>query len=263
MAIFLSFAVIAILGLILGIGLAFADKKLKVEKDEKLLLLEEAMPGANCGGCGYAGCSAYAEAVFKGEAEPGLCSPGGQALAEKMGEILGVKVDVKEKMVAFIACRGNSEVTKKSYEYKGMEDCNALSLLLGGNLECKEGCLHMGSCAKVCPAGAISLDSENSYVVDKEKCIGCKKCVAVCPNGVIRMVPYSAEYLVACNSTESGAKVRKSCQRGCIGCRICVNKVDSSPFVVENNLSRNDYSKNQENAAKAAELCPAKCIIRR
>ena len=190
MAIFLAFIVIAVLGLVLGIGLQFAEGKLKVEKDEKLEELEASMPGANCGGCGFAGCSAYAAAVYKGEAEPGLCSPGGAALAKKMGEILGVEVEAKEREVAFIFCQGGADVTAKEFDYDGMGDCNAASLVLGGPNGCKEGCLHLGSCMAVCPTGAISRNEKGNLVVDKEKCIGCKKCAKVCPNGVIRMVPF-------------------------------------------------------------------------
>ena len=263
MSIVIAFIIVGVLGLLLGLGLAIADKKLAIEKDEKLIALEEAMPGANCGGCGFAGCTAYADAVYKGEAEPGLCSPGGAALAAKMGEILGVKVEAKEKMVAFVFCRGNSEVTKTDYEYKGMADCNAAALLQGGPSGCKEGCLHLGSCIAVCPAGAISKDEKGNVTVDKEKCIGCGKCVSVCPNNVIKLVPYSLEYICACNNHEPGGKVRKTCQVGCIGCKMCETKVQGSPFTVDSFLSYNDWNKDQSTAGEAAEICPQKCIVRR
>ena len=263
MAIFLAFIVIAVLGLVLGIGLQFAEGKLKVEKDAKLEELEAAMPGANCGGCGFAGCSAYAEAVYKGDAEAGLCSPGGAELAKKMGDILGIKVEAKEREVAFIFCQGSADVTSTEFNYSGMSDCNAASLLHGGPNGCKEGCLHLGSCMAVCPVGAISRREDGRLVVDKEKCIGCKKCTKVCPNGVIKMVPYSAKYLVACNNHESGAKVRTYCQVGCIGCKMCETKVENSPFKVDSFLSSNDFTKDQSNASKACEICPKKCIVER
>ena len=263
MSIVIAFIIVGVLGLLLGLGLAIADKKLAIEKDEKLIALEEAMPGANCGGCGFAGCTAYADAVYKGEAEPGLCSPGGAALAAKMGEILGVKVEAKEKMVAFVFCRGGKDVTKPDYEYKGMADCNAAALLQGGPSACKEGCLHLGSCISVYPVGVISKNADGDIVVDKEMCIGCGKCVAICPNHVIRLVPYSAEYICACNNHEPGGKVRKACQVGCIGCKMCETKVEGSPFKVENFLSVNDYHAPQDGAPAAAEICPQKCIIKR
>lgn len=263
MNILFAFLVLAILGLILGLCLAFAEKKLRVEKDKKLTELENIMPGANCGGCGYAGCSAYAEAVYSGKAKIGLCSPGGNRLAEKMGEILGVGVEQVEREVAFVHCDGSYEDTVTLFNYKGIDSCKAAQMLQGGPMACKEGCLHFGSCIAVCPTKAISKLPSGQIIVDKEKCIGCKACIGVCPTKVIRMVPYKAEYLVSCNNTEPGGKVKKICKVGCIGCQICVRKVDDSPFFVESFLSHNDYSKDQESAPRAKELCPQKCIVER
>jgi len=264
LSILIAFLVISVLGLILGFGLAVADKKLAVKKDEKLMQMESIMPGANCGGCGYAGCSAYAEAVYRGEAEIGLCSPGGSELAHKMGEIMGQSVDLSgEKMVAYVHCRGNAAVTGQDFQYKGIEDCNAAYLVQAGPNSCKEGCLHLGSCMAVCPAEAISRDSEGMIHVDKDKCIGCRKCTAVCPTGVIKMVPYSAEYAVSCNNHESGAKVRKICKVGCIGCKICQVKFPASGCKVESFLSTIDYAADHSELDKASEACPQKCIVKR
>ncbi len=260
MSILIAFIIVSVLGLLLGLGLAIAEKRLSVEQDKKLAELIENMPGANCGGCGFAGCSSYAEAVYTGKAEAGLCSPGGDALAKKMAEILGIEVKVKERMVAFIHCSGSLSATKIDYEYKGIEDCNAAALLEGGPMGCKEGCLHLGSCIAVCPVGAISRDEDGRVTVDREKCIGCGKCTTVCPNGVVKLVPYSASYIVACNNHLPGGKVKKICESGCIGCKICQLKVENSPFIVENFLSGNDYSKDQTSADKAMELCPQKSI---
>lgn len=127
-----AFGVLSVLGLLLGLGLSFAEKKLSVKKDERLALLEEIMPGANCGGCGFAGCSAYAEAVNNGTAAPGLCQPGGDELSRRMSEIVGVAAEKKERMVAFVFCSGSEAVTKKTFDYEGIEDCNALSRLRRG-----------------------------------------------------------------------------------------------------------------------------------
>ena len=263
-AILSAFLVIAGMGLVLGLGLAIADRKLAVVKDEKLVELEGIMPGANCGGCGYAGCSAYAEAVFKGEAEIGHCAPGGAALAEKMGQIMGLSVDVhQERMVAYVHCRGNVDVTGQDFTYQGMDDCNAAYLLQAGPNACKEGCLHLGSCMKVCPAEAIHRDEKGFIVVDPDKCIGCQKCTTVCPTGVIRMVPASATHVVACNNHEPGGKVRKECKVGCIGCRICENNFPASGCHVVDFLSSIDYAAAHDQIGEAAAACPQKCIIER
>lgn len=263
MAILAAFLVISILGLVLGFGLAVAEKRLAVTKDEKLIAVEESMPGANCGGCGFAGCNAYAEALYKGEAELGLCSPGGQALADKIAEILGLAATTMEKKVAYVHCRGNSEVTKADFAYKGMDDCNAAYLLQGGMNSCKEGCLHLGSCMKVCPSDAIYRDEKNMITVDPEKCIGCGKCTKVCPSQVIKLIPANADYVVACNNHEAGAKVRKACQVGCIGCKICQAKFPASGCRVENFLSVVDYSQEHTTIAEASAACPQKCIVPR
>lgn len=257
-----AFLVITVLGLLLGFGLAFAAKKLEVPKDPKLVAMEEIMPNANCGGCGYPGCAGYAAAVAAGEAPIGLCAPGGSALNQKMAEIMGVAVEATaEKMVAFVHCQGTVETTGKDYTYDGMMDCNAAAILFAGDNSCKSGCLHLGSCIKVCPAGAISKRADGRIIVDAGLCIGCKKCTAVCPNGVIKMIPASATHVVACNNHESGAKVRKACSVGCIGCKICENKFPESGCKVVNFLSEIDYASAQTQIAEAAAACPQKCII--
>lgn len=258
-SIILSFAVLAGLGIILGIGLLIADKKLTVEKNKQLAALEESMPGANCGGCGFAGCSAYAEAVWKGDAKPGLCSPGGNALAQKMGEIMGVEVTETERLVAYSFCKGSCGKVSKKYDYLGLNDCNAAAMLFGGENTCKEGCLHLGSCISVCSEHAISKDSYGDIVIDREKCIGCGKCTKVCPNGVIKLIPYDAKYAVSCNSHEPGSMVRKHCSSGCIGCKICEIKFPDSGFKVSDNLASFDYKEHKE-ADNAAAACPRKII---
>ncbi len=262
MAILAAFLVIAILGLVLGLGLAIADHKLAVQKDEKLVAMEALMPNANCGGCGFAGCSAYAEAVCKGEAEIGHCAPGGSALAKKMSEIMGVAaVDAGERMVAYVHCRGNADVTGTAYQYKGMQDCNAVYLLQSGPYDCKEGCMHLGSCMGVCPANAISRDEKGMISVNPDLCIGCGKCTKVCPTGVIKLIPASASHVVACNNHQAGAKVRKACSVGCIGCKICQVKFPESGCKVENFLSSIDYAASCAQIGAAAEACPQKCIV--
>ena len=121
----------------------------------------------------------------------------------------------------------------------------------------------MGSCMAVCPVKAISYDEDGNVKVDKEKCVGCGACTKVCPNGVIKLVPYSAEYIVACNNHEPGGKAKKNCSKACIGCKMCVLKVENSPFTVDKFLSVNDYSKDQSACPLAAEKCPQKSIVRR
>lgn len=262
MSIIIPFVVIAALGGILGFGLAVADKKLAIKKDEKLELLESIMPGANCGACGFAGCTAYAEAVYSHKAQIGLCTPGGNAVAQKMGQIMGEEAQKVERMVAYVFCMAAPDKVGRDFKYDGMEDCNAASILFKGDKTCKEGCLGLGSCINVCPAGAIGRDSANRVHVDRSLCIGCGKCAEICPNHVIRMIPYSQKHAVSCNSHDKGASVRKYCDVGCIGCGICENKCKGSGFAVESFLASFSPAavSDSEQTKAAVASCPRKVI---
>lgn len=263
-AILNAFLIIAGLGALLGLGLAIADRKLSSPKDAKLEELEGMMPGANCGGCGFAGCSAYADAVYQGKVLPGLCAPGGVELAERMAKVLGVEVEMTQRKVAYIFCSGDCESTTKVFDYKGIADCNAASLLFRGDNGCKSGCLHLGSCMSVCTTGAIKRKENGTLVVDPDLCLGCGSCTKVCPNGVIKLVPADSQYVVACNSHEKGADVRKVCKVGCIGCRICETKFPEACFMVDQNLATLDYDKaSMEEVSKAADACPRHIIRKR
>ncbi len=257
-----AFLTVSILGGVLGLGLAYASKKLSVRKDERVSAVEEVLPGANCGACGYAGCAAYAEAIVTEEADITLCAPGGASVSKHIAEIMGL--DAAEgshtRMVARVHCYGNAETTKKDFDYAGIEDCNAAYMLFQGDKSCKYGCLALGSCIAVCPVDAISKRDDGRIYVDKNICIGCQKCVNVCPTGVMKMIPYDAEYYIACNSKDKGAAVKKVCTVGCIGCKICEKKFPEAGFTVKDFLSEIDYTVDAKQQDEAAAACPVSCI---
>jgi Na+-translocating ferredoxin:NAD+ oxidoreductase subunit B len=257
-----AFISVSLLGAVFGIGLAVAARYLNVKKEEKIIELEAALPGYNCGACGFAGCASYAEAVFNGTTENiTLCAPGGGETINKLADIMGVSVSAPlEKRVAQVHCRGGKDSAKYDFEYSGIRDCNAAYSMYQGNKTCKYGCLGFGSCIKVCPVDAIDYDDQGLVKVNKDKCISCEKCVAVCPSGVMKMIPYSADYIVACNSKDKGAITRKACKVGCIGCKMCDKKSPDGGFVIENFLSSIDYSKKGDRK-EAATACPSKCIV--
>jgi len=246
------------IGLAAAVALGFAAKKFAVEVDPRELAVAEVLSGANCGACGYPGCAAYAKAVASGEAAPNLCTPGGASTVEKIAHIMGVAAVTAAPQVAVVLCQGDSAKAKAKYRYLGVIDCNAAQRIADGPKECPGGCLGLGTCARVCPFGAIEITAEGLAVISREKCTGCQKCVPACPRSVIRMTPLDATVHVLCNSHDKGAVVRKYCQVGCIACQICVKTVPGA-YVVEESLARVLYEQ-YDQAAPAVAKCPTKCI---
>jgi len=246
------------IGLLAAVALGLAAKKFAVEIDPRELALLEVMPGANCGACGYPGCSGYAKAVASGEADPNLCAPGGMDTLAKIANIMGVAAVQTDPMVAVVLCQGDNHKAKDKYRYLGLNDCNAAQKIADGPKQCPGGCLGLGTCARVCPFGAIEITLDGLAVISRQKCTGCKKCIPVCPRQVIAMTPLDATTHVLCNSRDKGGQVRKYCQVGCIACQIC-KKTAPEAYEIENFLARVVYAHYQE-ATAAVEKCPTKCI---
>ena len=249
---------VGITGLIFGCLLAFASVIFAVKKDERIDRIVEVLPGANCGGCGFAGCSAYASAVVENGAAVNLCSVGKAPVAEKIGSIMGCSAGEAKEMTARVMCGGNFENAKEKYNYMGIPDCNAAAKLGGGAKVCRFGCLGLGSCAAVCAFGAISL-RDGIAVVDSEKCTACGKCAEVCPKKVIKLVPKDAGVHVLCRNEDKGAAVNKYCSSGCIGCRICEKNCPNAAVSVKDNCAVIDYEKCTA-CGICAEKCPKKVI---
>jgi Na+-translocating ferredoxin:NAD+ oxidoreductase RNF subunit RnfB len=258
-----GFFSVAIVGGLLGLGLAVAAKKFRVEKDKTVEALNHILPGLNCGSCGYAGCEPYAEALAMGnDKDISKCKPGGESALKGIGEVLGMEVDTSGiKMVAQVHCRGGKDTAETRFQYKGLTDCNAASILFGGDKSCRYGCLGLGSCMQVCPVDAIDYDSEGLVWVDKDKCISCEKCVAICPTKVIRMIPYDADVIVACNSKDKGKDTKSKCKVGCIGCQICDKKFPEAGYKITDNLSVVGYTLRGPGRLDAVEKCPTKSIL--
>jgi Na+-translocating ferredoxin:NAD+ oxidoreductase subunit B len=257
-----SFLTVSVMGALLGFALAFAARVFSVRKNERIDLLEAALPGLNCGGCGYPGCPAFAQALDGGAVDFALCTPGGPPVAAKIAGILGGDpAAVKERMVTQVHCRGGRATARYKFTYQGLADCSAAQLLFGGDKFCRWTCLGLGSCIKACPVRAINHDADGLVWVNKDLCTGCGACVDVCPTGVMRRVPYTADFIVACNSTDPGSETRGYCSVGCIACRLCERKCPDGGFSVENNLSRISYHATGRRAP-AAKSCPSRCILR-
>jgi H+/Na+-translocating ferredoxin:NAD+ oxidoreductase subunit B len=246
------------IGMLAAVTLGFAAKKFAVKVDPRLLEILDVLPGANCGACGYPGCSAYAQGVASGEASASLCTPGGAETIEQVAQIMGVAAETCEPQVAVVLCQGNNRKAKDKYRYLGINDCQAAQRLADGPKVCPSGCIGLGTCMRVCPFGAIEMTSTGLAVISWEKCTGCGKCVSACPRGVISTVPSASTVQVLCNSHDKGAVVRKYCEVGCIACLIC-EKMAPEAFHLENFLAVVRLGHNEE-ALEAVAKCPTKCI---
>lgn len=250
--------VVGITGLIMGILLGVAGKAFAVDVNEKEVQVREVLPGSNCGGCGYAGCDAMAEAIAKGDAPANGCPVGGEAVAKKVAEIMGTEVSTT-KYVAYVKCSGDCEAAPLKYDYSGNMSCKeAVYVTGGGPKKCSYGCMGLGSCVKVCDFGAISIVN-GIAVVDKEKCVSCGKCIKTCPKKLIELVPYKSKVHVACSSKDKGVIVKQACKNGCIGCKLCEKNCKFDAIHVEDNVAHINYEK-CINCGVCAMKCPTKVI---
>ena len=265
--ILIGIAILGGLGLVFGLVLAAASKVFYVETDPRLDALNECLPGANCGGCGYAGCGGYAEAVLAGEAEIGKCASGGDECAQAMGKIMGLEVGSVARKVALVRCSGYRYVdaegkelgAKLKAEYEGFHDCLAATKVGGnGPIACKFGCLGFGNCVKVCQYDAISIKNGVAKV-NTEKCVGCMACASACPRKLIVPVEYGNNVIIACNSHAKGAITVRGCSQGCIGCGLCTKICPHDAIHVESNLAVIDYDK-CTSCGLCAAVCPKKLI---
>ena len=258
-AIITAVLVIAILGLLLGLFLGFAAKAFHVESDPREDKITGVLPGNNCGGCGYPGCSGLAAAIVAGNAPVNGCPVGGEAVAKKVAEIMGVEAGESVRLAAFVRCAGDCEMAGKDYEYHGVEDCRMAAMLpAGGEKSCSYGCLGYGSCVAACPFDAIHVVN-GIAVVDRDACKACGKCVEACPKHLIELIPADSVFAVACSSKDKGPDVMKKCKVGCIGCGICKKNCEAEAIEVAEFLAHIDQSKCVK-CGSCAEKCPKKAI---
>lgn len=258
--IILAAVIVGGVGLFIGVFLGFSGKVFDVEVDEREEAILGVLPGNNCGGCGYAGCSGLAAAIVAGEAEIAGCPVGGLPVAEEIGKIMGQETGEQVRMTAFVKCAGTCENANQDYKYYGVEDCSMMVFVQnGGPKTCKYGCMGFGTCVKACPFDAIHV-IDGIAVVDKEACKACGKCVAACPKNLIELVPYEQKHLVQCNSQDKGKDVVKACKVGCIGCMMCKKVCPNDAIIVENNIAHIDSEK-CTNCGLCAEKCPKKIIM--
>ena len=254
-----TIAVLTVVGLLLAVFLWFVAEKFKVVEDPRIDQVEGVLPGANCGGCGYAGCRAFAESAVKaGNLEQHYCSVGGNAVMKQIADILGIAAVEKTRQVAVLRCNGTCEVRPTANTYDGWASCNAEASLYTGETMCAFGCLGLGDCVASCKFGALSIDPQTGLpVVDQEKCTACGSCVKTCPKHLFELRNYGPKgmrMVVTCRNEDKGPAAKKACANACIGCGICAKTCTHDAIVVENNRAYIDYTK-----CKLCRECEALC----
>ena len=245
------------IGLVFGLLLTLANKIFEIPSDPKRDAVRNALPGANCGGCGFAGCDALADAIASGAAPINACPVGGAAVAAEIAKIMGVEAaDGQVRTVATVVCQGSTDRCKNKFDYHGIQDCVAASLVNDGNRACKYACLGLGTCVKACKFDAIHIDERTGIAkVDPEKCTSCGACVRACPKNVLSLQPETVPVRLMCRAAEEGQLVSDNCKIGCVGCEMCKNACKFGAITMVNHLPVIDYDK-CVGCMMCAETCP-------
>lgn len=260
MSVVTAVVIVTVIGIIGAAILVVASQFMKVEVDERITLVSEALPGANCGACGRAGCSDYATAIIE-EGDPiNLCVPGGASVAAAIAAITGGEGGEVAQRKAAIGCQGTHDHREKKFDYTGIASCTAAAALHGGDSACPYGCLGYGDCMHACKFGAIQLVGGVARVMGS-KCTGCGACLAACPKKVIWIREVSGKPIVMCANHQRGAITRKSCTAGCISCGKCEKNCPTGAIHVVGNVARIDTEK-CINCGECVHVCPVRAITR-
>jgi len=252
--------ILGVIAIILGVILLYGSRYFYIKKDERYISILEALPGVNCGACGFAGCAGLAGSIVKGDNTFSKCSVIDDDSREEASKNLGIKIEaVQKSRSAVLLCNGGSNC-KDSYDYQGALDCSKISDLAGGSKACTYGCVGAGNCARACPFDVITMGDDGLPHIDEHRCVSCEKCVVACPRDLIEIQDITKGVVVVCSSYDKGGDTKKNCSAGCIGCKICEKKCEFDAIIVENFLSKIDRDKCTQ-CMKCVEACPSKVIF--
>lgn len=251
--------ILTVLGLLLALVLFWVARKFKVEEDPRIDEVEKVMPGANCGGCGFAGCRAFADAAVKApNLDNNYCPVGGNDVMQKVAAILGYTIEQKAPRVAVVRCNGSCANRPRINIYGGSQSCKVKAGLYSGDTACSYGCLGCGDCVAACQFGAISMNPETGLPeVDQDKCTACGACAKACPKGIIEIRnqgPRGMRLAVTCVNKDKGPVAKKACAAACIGCGLCAKTCTHGAITVTDNVAYIDYNK-----CKLCRECEAVC----
>ncbi|PWJ44639.1 RnfABCDGE type electron transport complex subunit B [Sediminitomix flava] len=259
MTIIIALSVLGGLSLLLAIMLVAANKKLYVYEDPRIDIVEDMLPKANCGACGFPGCRPFSEALTDGTVLPGKCTVSAEETRTQIADFLGVSLGNEEKRVARLACAGGTNVAINRARYTGVDSCAGASMISGGGKACFWGCLGYGDCSHACSFGAITMNELGLPVVDEEKCTACGDCVESCPKGLFSIEPVSHKLWVACKNLQEGKEVLEHCEVACTACGKCATDAPELIQMIDN-LPVIDYSKNHSTKVPI-ERCSSGAIV--
>lgn len=260
MTILTAIAALGGLTFLLALMLVLANKKLYVYEDPRIDTVEDMLPHANCGACGYPGCRPFAEALVGGAALPGKCTVSTAEARERIAGFLGVALGNEDRYVARLACAGGANVARVRAQYDGLESCQAATLVSGGGKGCSWGCLGYGDCEVVCDFDAIHMDAQGLPVVDTDKCTACGDCVEACPKGLFSLEPLSNRLWVACKNLEHGNDILEDCEVACTACGRCAMDALGQQIEMTYNLPVIDYGAGEQTKVPI-QRCPTGAIV--
>lgn len=248
------------LSLVLATILVIANRRLYVFEDPRIDEVEDLLPHANCGACGYPGCRPFAEALVAGSVQPAKCTVSSEIQREDIARYLGIEAGNEERRVARLACSGGSNVARERAFYAGIKNCQAASLVSGGGKSCFWGCLGFGDCKDVCDFDAISMSDHRLPEVDIDLCTACGDCVEICPKDLFSLEPVSQHLWVNCKNEDEGDQILEECQVACTACGRCAMDAKGGLITMTNGLPRIDYSAIHE-TIYPIQRCPTGAIV--